>query len=131
MADLKAKTKAEVDMILNEIVDRVRPVFGEKLKKVVLYGSYARGDYDAESDVDVMFMIDEDDNEIVKYRKNVRRAMSGIDLKYGALICGHVQNYNRFIKYMNDVPFYENVSREGIVYYEKRNMTVSGYKDEI
>ena len=87
--------------------------------KVILYGSYARGDYDAESDVDVMFIIDEDDVNIMKYRRGVRLAMSGIDLKYDVLVCGHVQNYNRFIKYMNDVPFYENVSREGIVYYEQ------------
>jgi predicted nucleotidyltransferase len=119
MAELKAKTKAEVNMILSEIIDRVRPVFGEKLKKVILYGSYARGDYDADSDVDVMFMIDEDDNNIVEYRKSVRQAMSGIDLKYDVLVSGHIQNYERFIKYMYDVPFYENVSREGIVYYEQ------------
>lgn len=119
MAELKIKTKDEVNMILSEIINRVRPVFGEKLKKVILYGSYARGDYDVESDIDIMFMIDEDDNEIVNYRRNVRRAMSGIDLKYDVLVCGHVQNYNRFIKYMNDIPFYINVSREGIVYYEQ------------
>jgi predicted nucleotidyltransferase len=40
-------------MILNELIERVRPVFGDKLKKVILFGSYARGDYDAESDVDI------------------------------------------------------------------------------
>ncbi|HEX3048516.1 MAG TPA: nucleotidyltransferase domain-containing protein [Bacillota bacterium] len=119
MSELKAKTKAELNMILSEVINRVLPVFGEKLKKVILYGSYARGDYDAESDVDVMFIIDEAEDKIVNYRKGLRQAMAGIDLKYDALICGHIQNHERFMKYMNDVPFYSNISREGIVYYEQ------------
>ena len=119
MAELKAKTTEEINMIVRDLVDRVRPVFGSKLKKVILYGSYARGDFDAESDIDVMFMVDDDDDNIVKYRRSVRQAMSGIDLKYDALVCGHIQNFDRFTKYMLDVPFYKNVSMEGIVYYEQ------------
>lgn len=119
MMELKAKTGTEINIILTEIIEKVRPIFGEKLKKVILYGSYARGDYDAESDVDVMFVVDEDDNNIVKHRKSVQLAMSGMDLRYDALICGHIQNYDRFIRYMHVIPFYQNVSREGIVYYEQ------------
>ncbi|MCL6589874.1 MAG: nucleotidyltransferase domain-containing protein [Firmicutes bacterium] len=33
----------------------------------MLYGSYTRGNYAAESDVDVMFMFDEDDDKIGNY----------------------------------------------------------------
>jgi uncharacterized protein len=31
---------------------------GEKLEKVILFGSYARGDYDEESDIDIMVIAD-------------------------------------------------------------------------
>ena len=41
---------------LKEILDRVaataRTALGDQLRGAYLYGSYARGDYDAESDVD-------------------------------------------------------------------------------
>jgi tRNA nucleotidyltransferase (CCA-adding enzyme) len=59
LQELTAKSPEELKMILNELIERVRPVFGDKLKKVVLFGSYARGDYDAESDVDVMLMVND------------------------------------------------------------------------
>jgi len=41
--------------ILNEITNKVvraaRECLGDKLDRVILYGSYARGDYDDESDI--------------------------------------------------------------------------------
>ena len=35
-----------------------RESLGDKLDKVILYGSYARGDYDDESDIDIMVLAD-------------------------------------------------------------------------
>ena len=61
MERLTAKSKEELDVILQELVNRTQPVFGNKLIKIVLFGSYARGDFDAESDIDVMVMVNEDD----------------------------------------------------------------------
>ncbi len=40
--------------LLNETAVGLREIFGEKLDSVLLYGSYARGDYDDESDVDII-----------------------------------------------------------------------------
>ena len=37
-----------------------------KLTKVIVYGSYARGDYNSSSDVDVMILVKMSDNEIKK-----------------------------------------------------------------
>jgi predicted nucleotidyltransferase len=119
MSELRSKTKSEIDAIVNELITWVSPIFGEKLKKVVLYGSYARGDSDAESDIDVMFMVDEEDEGLRKYRNSVRTIEREIDWKYDVLVCGHIQNYNRFQQYLNDLPFYSNVNREGVIYYEQ------------
>ena len=47
---------------LTELTSRVvlaaRDSLGDKLNKVILYGSYARGDYDDESDIDIMILAD-------------------------------------------------------------------------
>ena len=48
---LKSKTRNGIDIIMNELIEKTIPIFGGKLKKVVLYGSYARGDFDEESDI--------------------------------------------------------------------------------
>ena len=42
---------------LGEFLTDVRSLFGEKLKSVIVYGSYARGDYNEHSDIDVMILV--------------------------------------------------------------------------
>ncbi len=116
---LRARTKDEIETIMQELIEKVKPIFGDKLKKVILYGSYARGDYDAESDVDVMLLVDEDDENLRTYRKPIRKVESEIDFKYDVLLCGIVQNQDKFYQYINDIPFYSNVNKEGIVLYDQ------------
>lgn len=116
---LRARTKNEIDIIMKELIEKVVPIFGDKLKKVILYGSYARGDYDAESDVDVMFLVDEDDENLRTYRKPIRKVESEIDFKHDVLLCGIVQNQDKFYQYINDIPFYANIYKEGVVLYDQ------------
>ncbi|MBW2149376.1 MAG: nucleotidyltransferase domain-containing protein [Deltaproteobacteria bacterium] len=42
-----------VETLLSELKSGLKSVYGERLKGVCLYGSYARGEDDRESDVDV------------------------------------------------------------------------------
>ena len=44
------------DIIL-EFSAELRKILGENLPKIILYGSYARGDYHKSSDVDVMILV--------------------------------------------------------------------------
>src|SRR6266576_1996551 len=83
MVHLTAKTETELKQILDELIQNSIPIFDNKLKRVILFGSYARGDYDEESDIDVMFLIDDDAKTLSsKYRKPVRRIIADIDFKY-------------------------------------------------
>ena len=43
---------------LEAFVVRLRAAFGERVREVVLFGSYARGEADEDSDVDVLVVID-------------------------------------------------------------------------
>ena len=51
--------------MISEYVRAVRKIYGHYLKQVILYGSYACGDYTKDSDVDLMLLVDLDD----AYRK--------------------------------------------------------------
>lgn len=44
-------TKNQLKAILDTVVATARTALGDRLRGAYLYGSYARGDYDAESDV--------------------------------------------------------------------------------
>ena len=43
-------TKNQLKAILDTVVATARTALGDRLRGAYLYGSYARGDYDAESD---------------------------------------------------------------------------------
>ena len=50
-------SRETVNAMLNEFTRQVKIAFGEKLSEVILFGSYARGDFDSESDVDIMILM--------------------------------------------------------------------------
>ena len=77
--------RSTLDVLLKETSIELRKIFGEKLDNVILYGSYARGDYDSESDIDVMALIDIEKSELAKYRRKVSEIANNIDLKYDVL----------------------------------------------
>ncbi len=45
--------------LLNEVKQGLKRLYGDRLRGVYLFGSYARGEADAESDVDVLILLDE------------------------------------------------------------------------
>lgn len=53
-----------LDEILKRYVADVHNIYGEQLKAVILYGSYARGDFGPDSDIDIMILVDLPDDEI-------------------------------------------------------------------
>ena len=57
--------------LMKETYSALSNVFGEKLDEVWLYGSYARGDFDAESDVDIMALVDLPKEQLATYRRKV------------------------------------------------------------
>ena len=50
-------TKNELNSILQKLTQIYRSVYGENLVQVILYGSYARGDYSTNSDIDILYEI--------------------------------------------------------------------------
>ena len=40
-----------VDDLLKQYVNKIKGIYGSHLKTVILYGSYARGDYREDSDI--------------------------------------------------------------------------------
>lgn len=60
-----------LDTIMNRYIAGVLKIYGPHLKSVILYGSYARGDYNADSDIDIMILLDISDIELKKYSDNL------------------------------------------------------------
>ena len=105
----------KLQIICNKSNEKMREIFGDKLISVILYGSYARGDYNEYSDIDVMALIDMEKLELGKYRREVSCFMSDIGLKYDVLLSIKLQDKETFEKWQYVLPYYMNVKKEGIV----------------
>ena len=62
--------KSTHDIIL-DFSRQVKRILGTKLTKIILYGSYARGDYRDNSDIDIMVLTTLSDDKIEKIETQV------------------------------------------------------------
>ena len=51
-------TKQQLEVILEKLIKIYKSVYEENIQRIILYGSYARGDYSATSDVDIVALAD-------------------------------------------------------------------------
>ncbi len=106
-----------IPSFVNEFAERVRDIYGESLKQVIVYGSYARGDYQKNSDIDIIILVDANDTEIKRRFNSVCDLAFDYELEYGIVISPLVKNKEHFEKWSETLPFYRNVKQEGITVY--------------
>ena len=74
--------KVTLMSILSKLRAELKEIYGDRLKKVYLYGSYAREEADAESDIDVLIVL----VEYRRYAEEINRTsqlISSLSLKHG------------------------------------------------
>lgn len=109
-------TQAMLTEILNKIVSYSKDIFEDKLTDVILFGSYARGDYDEESDVDVAVIVDVPQGEEHIYYKQLTKIIGDIDeqFNYAVLLAPVVISNKIYEAWKDDLPFYKNIQKEGV-----------------
>ena len=105
---------AEMEILLKQYTKEIEKIYGNLLKSVILYGSYARGDYTTDSDVDIMILLDLDDMEIKQFRHELSSVTYDFNLKYDVDIKPIAKSKVHFEKWMDAYPFYANVMKEGV-----------------
>lgn len=102
--------------ILNEVCKKCKPVFEGIFCDAYLYGSYARGDFNKESDVDILITLSVDSSDISDCRDKVSEIISDISLEYDVTVSVALKPIELFNRYKNILPYYQNVLKEGIKY---------------
>ena len=53
--------------LIDQYVEEIKRIYGSHVKQIILYGSYARGDFRPDSDVDIMILVDMSELELKAY----------------------------------------------------------------
>lgn len=108
-----------IEDIKKDIVQRSVESLGNIINDIILFGSYARGDFDQESDVDVMILLDCSQQDLPKYRNQLTLISSDISLDDNITVSFVVRDKDTFYNKMSILPFYQNVQKDGVILYER------------
>ena len=110
-------TQAQIEKIKREISRDISNALGSKLYKIILYGSYARGDYNEDSDIDIMVLADIEEDKMRYFRDVISEVASRVSLEYDALVTILLKNRYLFYSRLEILPFYQNVIKDGVEIY--------------
>lgn len=106
-----------MESLINQYIEEIKKIYGSHVRKIILYGSYARGDFNKDSDVDIMILLDISDLELKSYSQQLSYMTYDFNLDYDLDIKPIAKNEAHFNKWIVNYPFYANVQNEGVVLY--------------
>ena len=103
-----------ISNIIQDFAKSVRKMMGNSLDSVIVYGSYARGDYSELSDIDVMLLVSLGEEEIKEISDQISDLAFDFMMKYGVDIAPVITNIEHFNYWVDNLPYYRNVRDEGV-----------------
>ena len=107
-------TDPRINAVTEKVLSVAKDTLGEKLDKVILFGSYARGDFDSNSDVDIFVLADVPHEETNRWSNSIDDHLEDLWFDYDLLVSIHLTSRAMFDRYYQVQPYYQNVIREGI-----------------
>jgi len=109
--DNMKRTIKDIKEILEKAKATLQKIYGIRLKGIILYGSYARGDAVEGSDIDLIVLLENMQNPIDELEK-CSKEIHQIDLTYDTLISIIPFDLKQFNK--RRLPIILNAKKEGI-----------------
>lgn len=101
------------EKILAELVSGLCTIFGKSIYQIILYGSVARNEATADSDIDIAIILTD---TLTAEKKNQFLAFAAeLDTKYERVFSIVDIERENMEKWGNILPFYKNIKKEGVV----------------
>jgi predicted nucleotidyltransferase len=108
---MNKKVPLRIRKLMKELKEGLVRIYGDRLKAVYLYGSYARGEARADSDIDVMIVL----KNYKSYGKEIDRTgelVSKLALEYGISISRVIMKETQWKE--SDTPLLRNIRMDGV-----------------
>lgn len=91
-------TTFDLDALTAEFKQAMQDLYGDRLAKIILYGSYARGDFHEESDVDFMVVLKGEEPSRSQEISRVSPVTSELGFKYNTLVSATIVPESRYLE---------------------------------
>lgn len=109
---------ADLNAVHSDVIRIMQDVYGDRLDKIILYGSYARGDFHAESDIDYLVVLNDANVSAFMEVANTRPALNTVFDDSGIDVSTFVVSSEKLIT--STRPFFKEVRKDGKAIYERR-----------
>ena len=109
---------ADLNAIHSDVIRIMQDVYGDRLNKIILYGSYARGDFHDESDIDYLVVLNDANVSAFMEVANTRPALNTVFDDSGIDVSTFVVSNEKLT--VSTLLFYRQVRKDGICIYERR-----------
>ena len=109
-----------LDYVKEKTVRDIPKALSDDCIEIILYGSYARGDYNENSDVDIAILTESDRKGNKKYNSRLVNIATEIGYKTSAVVNYVCLPYKEFEDKKSWYPFFASISRDAVVWYERK-----------
>ena len=110
-------TQNDIDYASRVFVEKVPEILKKHLKKIIMYGSCARGDFNNDSDVDIALLTDMNRLDAKKYDSELMDIVTDIAMVSDAIVEYVCLPIDEFDEKKNWYGYFQNIEREGKVLY--------------
>lgn len=107
-------TKNQLNDILGRMLVIYHDIYGDAVIGVFLYGSYARGDYEKDSDIDIVAIVKGERRVLQDKLRLIWELSADVGLEYDTVVSPTVIPYDEFEAYKEILPYYRNIVKEGL-----------------
>ncbi len=114
---IERKGLKRIHPVLNTFIDKIKAIYGDALKSVILFGSYARGDERDGSDVDILLLLDMDRKTIDSKDDALCELVFEYEVQEHIEISPVTMSVLEYTKWKNVHEFLKNVREDGVNLY--------------
>jgi uncharacterized protein len=104
------------ELVIKDFTETMKKHYGDRLAKIILYGSYARGDFNDESDIDFMVILKDEEVRTSREILNTYKLLYHLALKNDIEVSMFAASQKRYD--LATKAFYRFIKKEGITVYE-------------
>lgn len=108
--------KDTLTTILNQIAKKAKSDLSNFFLSLILYGSYARGDYDTESDINILILTTLEPEQNKTLSAYFLDFLLEIDLKYDVVTSVLFVDYLTYSEYKAVYPLFRTIQAEGVAW---------------